>query len=104
MSMGSLVLLSFTVPFLLLVIGFLVFAAKQQQTGLARQQRAMAQVEESLALSRRAVALHETANAHRLEMLALQREILELLQRFAALSTASADQPTSETGIRPSRG
>ena len=63
----------------------LALALAWQRKALGTQQRAMSQIEESLALSRRGVELGERMDARAEEALRNQGEMLELLRRSAGL-------------------
>jgi hypothetical protein len=60
----------------------IVLALVWQRRGLSTQERAMSHVQESLALSRRSVELHEQMAAMAKESLQNQREIVQLLRRL----------------------
>src|SRR4051794_14335419 len=85
--------------FVLIPVGFvvaMVLALVWQRRGLTTQERAMSDVQESLALSRRSVELQEQMAAMAEESVRNQREMLELLRRLTErrlLDSRSITQP-----------
>jgi len=73
------------------VILLMAWALLMQKKALSGQGQALSQVDESLEIARRSIALQEQANELAREMLVNQQEILRLLQRSVGQPT-HADQ------------